>query len=371
MSAGACFWSADPPQVSIDPNGNLTHKTEGNETWTYEWDAEDRLTRALKNAVEQARFAYDPLGRRVEKVAGGVTTAWTYDGEDALRQTSGSAVLKYVDGAGIDEPLAQEDGSGALTFFHADALGSILKTTNSAGAVTASLGYTAFGRPEFGMTDGYAFTGREWDNETGLYYYRARYYDPKIGRFISEDPIRFLGGFNFYTYVGNKAASRVDPFGLKEYPNTFMGPLPPDGYYTSQMTKTSCGLIPPAPPRTPPPDVRRNMREAAGHINPWWYYDQVKNKGPWDYKQDGQMYEDFGNFNFGATCKAFGFPEETCLREAGRGQRAAGTSRPDFGDPGSRLNPWGGTPPYGDDPADQAMIKRGMAACRCLMSRSY
>ncbi len=55
---------------------------------------------------------------------------------------------------------------------------------------------------------------REWDPEIGLYYYRARYYDPKIGRFISEDPIDFLGGINFYTYVGNDPSTLADPFGL-------------------------------------------------------------------------------------------------------------------------------------------------------------
>ena len=61
---------------------------------------------------------------------------------------------------------------------------------------------------------GYAFTGREWDPETGLYYYRARYYDPNAGRFISEDPIGFDGGVNFYSYVLNRPTRFVDPFGL-------------------------------------------------------------------------------------------------------------------------------------------------------------
>jgi RHS repeat-associated protein len=66
-----------------------------------------------------------------------------------------------------------------------------------------------------GFVQPYAFTGREWDPETGLYYYRARYYDPKIGRFMSEDPIRFLGGVNFYAYVENNPINRTDPFGLQ------------------------------------------------------------------------------------------------------------------------------------------------------------
>jgi len=174
---------------TYDPNGNLIQKSDATGIWTYEWDAEDRLKRVLKNSVEQARFAYDPLGRRVEKVAGGVTTTYTYDGQNILREISGATTLKYVHGPGIDEPLAQEDGAGALTYFHADGLGSIVKTTNSAGAVLTTRRYDAFGNLELGATNGYAFTGREWDPETGLYYYRARYYDPKIGRFLSEDPL--------------------------------------------------------------------------------------------------------------------------------------------------------------------------------------
>jgi RHS repeat-associated protein len=61
----------------------------------------------------------------------------------------------------------------------------------------------------------YGFTGREWDKETGLYYYRARYYDPKGGRFISKDPIGFEGGdVNLYRYVGNDPVDWVDPSGL-------------------------------------------------------------------------------------------------------------------------------------------------------------
>ena len=171
-------------------------------------------------------------------------------------------------------------------------------------------------------------------------------------------------GLNFYTYVGNNPVNFEDPLGLKEYPNDFMGPLPADGYRTSQMTKTVCGMIPPAPNFA---NLTDNMMEAGRHLNPFWFYNQVRNHGPWDYKQQGQMYEDFGNFNYGAACKAMGFPEKTCLREAGRGQRDAGTSQPNWGDPGSRYNPLGGTPPYGDDPADQAMIQRGLDICKCLL----
>jgi RHS repeat-associated protein len=206
--------SGTPATFSYDPNGNLTQKVEGGVTTTYEWNAENQLTRVLNNASEVARFKYDPLGRRIEKVAGGVTTTWTYDGGSILREVGGTSTLKYVHGPGIDEPLAQEDPTGTLNFLHADGLGSIVKTTNAVGAVLASRRYDTFGNLEAGATNGFAFTGREWDSESALYYYRARYYDPKSGRFISEDPIGLLGGVNLYRYAAGNPIRFVDTSGL-------------------------------------------------------------------------------------------------------------------------------------------------------------
>ena len=107
--------AAAPHKIPIDPNGNLTSKTEEADTWTYTWNAEDQLTKVEKNGAEIARFAYDPLGRRVEKIAGAVTTSYTYDSEDILREGRGAYTFKYVHGLGVDEPLAREDGAGALS----------------------------------------------------------------------------------------------------------------------------------------------------------------------------------------------------------------------------------------------------------------
>ena len=103
-------------------------KTEGTDTWSYSWNAENELTKVEKNSAEIARYAYDPLGRRVEKIAGGITTTYAYDGEDVLREVRGSTTLKYVHGSGIDEPLGADDGAGP-SFFHGDVLGSVVKAT--------------------------------------------------------------------------------------------------------------------------------------------------------------------------------------------------------------------------------------------------
>jgi uncharacterized protein RhaS with RHS repeats len=110
-----------------------------------------------------------------------VTTSYTYDVANILREARGSATFKYVHGDGIDRPLGVDDGT-TLTYFHADALGSIAKSTDPAGAVIATRRYDAWGTLDLGSgQSGYAFTGREWDPEAGLYYYRARYYDLMAG----------------------------------------------------------------------------------------------------------------------------------------------------------------------------------------------
>jgi RHS repeat-associated protein len=202
-----------PPEIPIDPNGNLSSRTEGTDTWGYEWNANNELTRVTKNGVEKARFAYDPLGRRVEKVAGGVTTGYTYDEDHILREVRGQAAEMFMQGPWIDEALAVESGTG-LSFFHADGLWSIAKVTDGSGAEVLSREHDVWGNLQAGEGGtGYAFTGREWDAESGLYYYRARYYDPMSGRFISDDPSGFENDINLYQYVFSNPTRWVDPTG--------------------------------------------------------------------------------------------------------------------------------------------------------------
>jgi RHS repeat-associated protein len=203
-----------------DANGNLIEKVEGGETWTYEWNAEGQLTRVLKDSVEVASFRYGPLGRRVERVAGSVTHSYIYDGIDILRASiddgSVATTYTYVHGPGLDEPVVREEDSGTRSYYHADGLGSVVATTDAAGAVMSQREYDAWGNIEVGSADsGYAFTGREWDPETGLVYYRGRYHDPASGRFLSEDPLGAGGGGSRYAYVKNNPAVFIDPLGLQ------------------------------------------------------------------------------------------------------------------------------------------------------------
>lgn len=117
----------------------------------------------------------------------------------------------------IDEPLVMEKG-GASFFYHADGLGSITEITDSLGVVKQRYTYSSFGKIESQLDPAfiqpYTFTGREFDAETELYFNRGRTFDWRTGRFIQEDPVRFLGGINFYTYVFNNPVNNVDPDGL-------------------------------------------------------------------------------------------------------------------------------------------------------------
>jgi RHS repeat-associated protein len=209
-----------------DDNGNLTRKTllaTGNYS-QYTYDAENRLTKVEEFVAGNptpaftSTYRYDGLGRRIEKVANGQTKRYVYDGEDILLEYNGSNVLqaRYTHGPGIDEPIAVTKGSNTF-FYHQDGLGTVTDLTDSTGATTKSYSYDAYGTivDQTGTVDQpYSYTGREFDSETGLYYYRARYYDATTGRFLQKDPIGFRGGINVYSYVGANPAALIDPYGL-------------------------------------------------------------------------------------------------------------------------------------------------------------
>ena len=129
---------------------------------------------------------------------------------------AGNLLAYYTQGVGIDEPLAIS-GAGGTNYYHADGLGSITSLTGGSGQLANSYVYDSFGNLTAStgtVTNPFQYTGREFDSETGLYYYRARYYDPTSGRFLGEDPLRFVGGINYYAYVRNNPVKLNDPFGL-------------------------------------------------------------------------------------------------------------------------------------------------------------
>ncbi|WP_235872732.1 RHS repeat-associated core domain-containing protein [Pseudoxanthomonas winnipegensis] len=199
--------------LSYDSNGNLISDVSG----TYVWDDRDRLIQIKSGSTVIASFGYDALGRRIAKTEGGTTTNYLYDGLDAVQETQGTTVNPILTGAGIDQRYARNEASGR-TYFLADLLGSTRLLTNSSGAVVQRYDYDPYGtttQTSAGITNPYQYTGREKD-QSGLYYYRARYYQPVWGRFISEDPIGLAGGINSYSYVSQSPVSLIDPFGLRE-----------------------------------------------------------------------------------------------------------------------------------------------------------
>jgi RHS repeat-associated protein len=168
---------------------------------------------------EAHSFKYDPFGRRIYKSSSTATSIYAYDGDNLIEETnsSGAVVARYEPTQNIDEPLAMLR-SGATSYFHADGLGSITSLSNSAGTIANTYTYDSYGNLTAStgtLVNSFRYTARESDPETGLYYYRARYYDSTVGRFIKEDPIRLAGrDLNFYRYVWNSSHNFRDPLGL-------------------------------------------------------------------------------------------------------------------------------------------------------------
>ncbi|MBU2571888.1 MAG: hypothetical protein KJ725_18035 [Gammaproteobacteria bacterium] len=201
-------------EFNYDDNGNLITET-GPRAKTIVWSAQQR-----PSAINASQFQYDPNGYRIRKTTGEQTQYYYLEGEhlEAIYDGDGRLTAQYLRGAVIDEVVNgyQKDGNNKLvnTTYHHDALQSVLGQSGHEGSVLAAQSYGAFGNVLSQTGPGnnrLKYTGREEDS-TGLYYYRARYYDPFIGRFISEDPLGFdAGDVNFYAYVGNNPVNANDP----------------------------------------------------------------------------------------------------------------------------------------------------------------
>jgi RHS repeat-associated protein len=215
--------SFNDKNITYDNNGNMTSITNACGTTTHSWDVRNRLIGisgfdAICSPLS-ASFKYDALGRRIEKTINGRTIQYLYDGLDIVQEIeNGLPSVNYIRTLNIDEPLARIKADGTLRYYQTDALGSVIALADETGAVKTTYSYDPFGNVTIsGETSDnpFQYTGRENDN-TGLYYYRARYYSPELQRFISEDPIRFKGGdVNFFIHAKNNPVRFRDPLGLK------------------------------------------------------------------------------------------------------------------------------------------------------------
>ena len=190
-----------------------------------------RLTAALTNGVPVESYGYDALGRRAWVTASGVTTHFVNDGPHIVAETDDTGVVlrRYEYGPGMDDILSMTviNGQAETTYrYLKDHLNTVIALVDGQGEIVESYEYDAWGNvlavrdgagnplTESALGNRFLFQGREYSWATGLYNFRARWYDPETGRWLSNDPIGISGGLNQYVFCGNNPVNFRDPYGL-------------------------------------------------------------------------------------------------------------------------------------------------------------
>jgi RHS repeat-associated protein len=212
--------------LGYDLEGNLTSKTKPGFSQTLTWNSLQQLTSVTTNGVT-VTYGYSPSGKRLRRTQGAQVTYYVYDDDDLAMEVdaNGNPLRAYTHWPGVDLPLSVKVTSGgqeSVYYYTMEAPGHVTGLLNSGGGVAGQYKYEPFGAIESSSDSTgqpLRYMARELDSSTGLYYVRARWYDPALARFISEDPIGLAGGMNTYAYVENDPVNRRDPSGLT------------DGYY--------------------------------------------------------------------------------------------------------------------------------------------
>ena len=226
-------------------------------------------------------YRYDGLGNRVARIENGVEKRYI----SGLLETdaSGSITAYYVYGLGL---ISKITPSNEVYYYHYDGIGSTIGMSDSLGNIVNKYAYDAFGKvlnQEEVISNPFKYVGQfgVMDEENGLLYMRARYYDPDVGRFISKDPIGILGGLNMFTYVQNNPVNEIDPEGLQAVflgsstmiwarPTPFIRPGPwrlaPDQRYIPRVSPIPTPCPRPQPTFEPPPRIVKPQPK------PLWYH---------------------------------------------------------------------------------------------------
>ena len=205
--------------LSYDLRGNLILDDEGD---AFTWDARGQLEQATMEDGTVVMFSYDALGRRLAKTVDGETTAFVRDGDELIAEyTPSGGVRKYVSGLGTDKPVAMISNDDTY-FYTRNLVGTVAAVTDDAGQVVERYGYNSHGARQIFQADGtpidastvgnsFGFTGRYHDDETDLIYFRTRYFDSRLGVFISRD-VEYVDGLSLYKayFIPNSR----DPLGM-------------------------------------------------------------------------------------------------------------------------------------------------------------
>lgn len=214
---GGVIVRADGTRHVHDGDGRLIERVlPDGSTWRYAWDDAGQLRSVLRPDGTRVEFSYDPFGRRISKRLGDRSTTYVWSGDQLLGEVDGDGrSVLWAFAQDQFEPLIKiEDGRcyGVVC----DHLGTPLALFDDAGGTAWRASIDLFGHAdvEIGVTEcNWRWPGMYHDQETSLYYNRFRYYDPDLGRYISPDPIRLLGGTNLYAYTIDPLLW-TDPFGL-------------------------------------------------------------------------------------------------------------------------------------------------------------
>jgi RHS repeat-associated protein len=229
--------------IVSDDNGNETDDG----TFVYTYDAMNRMRTVTRKSDSMlvATYSYDALGRRIEKVVTNSpglngTTVFYLDGNQEIEEHNGADALtqQYVYGVYIDEPLVLDRTAAPRLFYYQNTLYSVYALTDTSANIVEGYQYDAYGKQTVFTAPGlvgvmsfsglttvaqggnsqfanpYLFTGRRLDPETGLYYYRARLFDPTEGRFLSRDPIGVMADLDLYEYAFDRPTAFADSLGL-------------------------------------------------------------------------------------------------------------------------------------------------------------